>query len=169
MLAFEMALDSNQPEQRWVWVREAVDLLRGPALRANPLSSEIHGQLSYLFWFKIGEFQDEGFAFHRPIMFAGRSGHKHPALGLGAQEMVGASTPPSIPGGGGAALPHHCSGSAFGPSSGSGCSPEQRAGVPTRASSLSRCESGPSARRTRCVAISIKLMFPLGNHSKATL
>ncbi|MEE2889689.1 MAG: hypothetical protein VX404_04515 [Planctomycetota bacterium] len=65
MLAFEMALDTSQPEQRWVWVREAVDLLRGPALRANPLSGEIHDQLSYLFWFKIGEFQDEAAIYYQ--------------------------------------------------------------------------------------------------------
>ena len=49
LLAFEMALDSRDPEQRWAWVREAIDLLRGPGLRANPHSLEIHRQLSYLF------------------------------------------------------------------------------------------------------------------------
>jgi hypothetical protein len=65
MLAFDMALDSRNPEQRWIWVREAVDLLRGPALRANPLSGEIHDQLSYLFWFKIGEFQDEAAIYYQ--------------------------------------------------------------------------------------------------------
>lgn len=65
MLAFEMALDSRDPDQRWIWVREAIDLLRGPALRANPLSSEIHHQLSYLFWFKIGEFQDDAAVFYQ--------------------------------------------------------------------------------------------------------
>ena len=65
MLAFEMALDSRNPEERWIWVREAVDLLRGPALRANPLSGEIHDQLSYLFWFKIGEFRDEAAIYYQ--------------------------------------------------------------------------------------------------------
>jgi hypothetical protein len=42
-----------------------MDLLRGPALRANPLSAEIHRQLSYLFWFKIGEFQDEAALYYQ--------------------------------------------------------------------------------------------------------
>ncbi|MEE2857285.1 MAG: hypothetical protein VX949_07805 [Planctomycetota bacterium] len=65
MLAFEMALDSRDPQQRWTWVREAIDLLRGPGLRANPHSQEIHRQLSYLFWFKIGEFQDEAAPYYQ--------------------------------------------------------------------------------------------------------
>ena len=65
LLAFEMALDSRDPEQRWAWVREAIDLLRGPGLRANPHSQEIHRQLSYLFWFKIGEFQDEAAPYYQ--------------------------------------------------------------------------------------------------------
>ncbi|MDE0959656.1 MAG: hypothetical protein OSB09_02645 [Planctomycetota bacterium] len=65
LLAFELALDSRDPEQRWSWVRESVDLLRGPGLRANPFSHEIHGQLSYLFWFKIGEFQDESAGYYQ--------------------------------------------------------------------------------------------------------
>ncbi len=65
LLAFEMALDSRDPEQRWMWVREAIDLLRGPGLRANPHSQEIHRQLAYLFWFKIGEFQDEAAPYYQ--------------------------------------------------------------------------------------------------------
>ncbi|MGE4618907.1 MAG: hypothetical protein AAEJ04_03765, partial [Planctomycetota bacterium] len=65
MLAFELALDSRDPAERWIWVTEAMDLLRGPALRANPLSAEIHRQLSYLFWFKIGEFQDEAALYYQ--------------------------------------------------------------------------------------------------------
>lgn len=65
LLAFEMALDSRDADQRWVWVQEAIDLLRGPGLRANPLSREIHNQLSYLFWFKIGEFQDEAALYYQ--------------------------------------------------------------------------------------------------------
>ena len=65
LLAFELALDSRDPQQRWSWVLESVDLLRGPGLRANPFSHEIHGQLSHLFWFKIGEFQDESAGYYQ--------------------------------------------------------------------------------------------------------
>ncbi|MEC9476355.1 MAG: hypothetical protein VX764_04880 [Planctomycetota bacterium] len=65
LLAFEMALDSRDADQRWTWVQESIDLLRGPGLRANPLSREIHNQLSYLFWFKLGEFQDEAALYYQ--------------------------------------------------------------------------------------------------------
>ena len=60
LLAFDMALASRDPDQRWNWVRESIDLLRGPGLRANPRSKEIHRQLAYLFWYKLGEYQDDG-------------------------------------------------------------------------------------------------------------
>lgn len=69
LLAFELALDSRDPAERWTWVKESVDLLRGPGLRANPRSSEIHDQLSYLFWFKIGGVQDDASPFFRQRLF----------------------------------------------------------------------------------------------------
>ena len=69
LLAFELALDTRDPAERWTWVKESVDLLRGPGLRANPRSSEIHDQLSYLFWFKIGGVQDDASPFFRQRLF----------------------------------------------------------------------------------------------------
>ncbi|OUU26009.1 MAG: hypothetical protein CBC13_00980 [Planctomycetia bacterium TMED53] len=69
LLAFELAFDTRNPQERWDWVREAIDLLRGPGLRANPLSREIHGQLAYLFWFKLGENRDSAAPYFRRQLF----------------------------------------------------------------------------------------------------
>ena len=71
LLAFDMALSSRDPDQRWNWVRESIDLLRGPGLRANPRSKEIHRQLAYLFWYKLGEYQDDA-ALHYQVRLCQR-------------------------------------------------------------------------------------------------
>lgn len=69
LLAFELAFDTRDPEERWDWVGESIDLLRGEGLRANPMSREIHRQLSYLFWFKLGESRDDASPFFREKLF----------------------------------------------------------------------------------------------------
>ena len=69
LLAFELALDTRDPQERWDWVGESINLLRGQGLRANPMSREIHRQLSYLFWFKLGESRDDAAPFFRKKLF----------------------------------------------------------------------------------------------------
>ena len=69
LLAFELALDTRDPAERWGWVGESIDLLRAEGLRANPMSREIHRQLSYLFWFKLGESRDDAAPYFRRMLF----------------------------------------------------------------------------------------------------
>ncbi|HIA26946.1 MAG TPA: hypothetical protein EYN79_02335 [Planctomycetes bacterium] len=58
-LAFNIALDARDPAERWTWVDAGISLLRDRGLQSNPRSREIHRQLSYFFWFKLGENTDE--------------------------------------------------------------------------------------------------------------
>ncbi|MBA4684445.1 MAG: hypothetical protein H2076_05580 [Planctomycetes bacterium] len=69
LLAFELALDTRDPQERWNWVSESIRLLRTEGLRSNPLSDEIHRQLSYLFWFKLGESRDDAAPYFRRELF----------------------------------------------------------------------------------------------------
>jgi hypothetical protein len=69
LLAFELALDTRDPQERWSWVEESISLLRNEGLRSNPRSPEIHRQLAYLFWFKLGESRDDAAPFFRRQLF----------------------------------------------------------------------------------------------------
>ena len=69
LLAFELALDTRDPQERWNWVKESITLLRTEGLRSNPRSQEIHRQLAYLFWFKLGESRDDAAPYFRRQLF----------------------------------------------------------------------------------------------------
>ena len=69
LLAFELALDTRDPQERWSWVEESISLLRNEGLRSNPRSPEIHRQLAYLFWFKLGESRDDAAPFFLRQLF----------------------------------------------------------------------------------------------------
>jgi len=53
-LAYNVSVMMPTPEDRWRWVRAAMELLRDDGLRLNPDSPELHRELAWLFELKIG-------------------------------------------------------------------------------------------------------------------
>lgn len=53
-LAYNVSVLMPTPEDRWRWVRAALELLRDDGLRLNPDSPELHRELAWLFELKMG-------------------------------------------------------------------------------------------------------------------
>lgn len=54
-LAFNLSVSASAPEERWMWIESGIDLLRDEGIPINRESWELYQQLSYIFWFKLGD------------------------------------------------------------------------------------------------------------------
>lgn len=64
-LAFNVAITSPRPEERWQWVQAAVSLLRDRAIVLNPTDFSLHRELCWLFTHKIGGDADDCHYFYK--------------------------------------------------------------------------------------------------------
>ncbi|MCA8961299.1 MAG: hypothetical protein KDC38_12330 [Planctomycetes bacterium] len=64
-LAFNISQQADTDADRWRWVTAGIDLLRRDGLEINPLSKQIHRELAWFFWFKIGDVFDESYRYYR--------------------------------------------------------------------------------------------------------
>lgn len=53
-LAYNISVMMTQPEDRWRWVRQGIDLLRNEGLRYNRGSAQLYRELAWLYMHKLG-------------------------------------------------------------------------------------------------------------------
>ncbi|MCL2700541.1 MAG: hypothetical protein FWE88_02475 [Phycisphaerae bacterium] len=52
--AFNISVGTHTADERWEWVTSGVRLLRDNGIRFNPQSLELHKELGWIFWMKMG-------------------------------------------------------------------------------------------------------------------
>lgn len=58
-LAYNIAITSPRPEERWQWVQAGIRLLRDQGLELNPTKNSLHRELAWLFQHKIASDTDD--------------------------------------------------------------------------------------------------------------
>lgn len=58
-MAFNISVATYTPQERWAWINRAISLLRDEGISKNPRSVKLYHELSWTFFFKIGEFMDD--------------------------------------------------------------------------------------------------------------
>jgi len=58
-LAYNISVKTTTKEERWMWVRKGIDLLRDEGIPLNPDSVPLYKELGWIFQHKIGEFSDD--------------------------------------------------------------------------------------------------------------
>ncbi|MGE3166631.1 MAG: hypothetical protein AB7O52_17150 [Planctomycetota bacterium] len=64
-LAYNVAITSPRPAERWQWVQAAVALLRDRAIPLNPTDYSLHRELCWLFTHKIGGDTDDSHYYYK--------------------------------------------------------------------------------------------------------
>lgn len=67
-LAYNISVTTQTAAERWNWVMQGVDLLRGPALKYNPNDLHIHKELAWIFLHKIQGVTDDANIYYKKMM-----------------------------------------------------------------------------------------------------
>ena len=59
-MAYNISVGTHTEEERWMWVKSGIDLLqrKGNGIDANPNALALYAQLGWIYFHKVGEFQD---------------------------------------------------------------------------------------------------------------
>jgi hypothetical protein len=66
-LAYNISVTTQTAPERWNWVRQGVELLRGPGLKYNPNDLHIHKELAWIFNHKIQGSTDDANVFYKKM------------------------------------------------------------------------------------------------------
>ena len=58
-LAYNISVQTHTPQERWMWVRRGIDLLRDRGIPNNPTVIRLYRELSWIFFHKIGQRMDD--------------------------------------------------------------------------------------------------------------
>ncbi len=58
-MAYNISVGTHTEQERWMWVRKGIELIRDEGLRHNPQSVHLHKELAYMFQHKVGQFSDD--------------------------------------------------------------------------------------------------------------
>ncbi|MFW6059724.1 MAG: hypothetical protein ACODAQ_06050 [Phycisphaeraceae bacterium] len=58
-MAYNISVMTHTPEERWMWVRKGIDLLRDEGIPNNPTVVGIYDQIGWIFFHKIGQNLDD--------------------------------------------------------------------------------------------------------------
>ena len=59
-MAYNISVGTHTADERWMWVKSGIDLLqrKGNGIDANPNALSLYAQLGWIYFHKVGEFQD---------------------------------------------------------------------------------------------------------------
>ena len=77
-LAYNVSVMQERPEDRWYWVKSAIELLRDDALRLNPDCPDLYRELAFLYEIKIGTDLDSCAGYYREKLAAECPEHPNP-------------------------------------------------------------------------------------------
>jgi len=60
-----VAIPANQPDQRWRWVKNGIELLRDQGIPLNPKSMLLYRELANIFQHKIGDVSDDAHKYYK--------------------------------------------------------------------------------------------------------
>jgi hypothetical protein len=66
-LAYNISVTTQTAKERWNWVRQGIDLLRGPGLKNNPNDLHIHKELAWIFNHKVQGSTDDANVFYKKM------------------------------------------------------------------------------------------------------
>lgn len=69
-MAYNISVATKTAEERWMWVKQGIELLRDQAIPLNPDSARLHKELSWIFLHKIGQNTDEKHWFYKKELAA---------------------------------------------------------------------------------------------------
>lgn len=58
-MAYNISVELPTAEERWRWVSRGIELLRDDGIRYNPSSAEIHKELAWIYFHKVGGISDD--------------------------------------------------------------------------------------------------------------
>ena len=58
-MAYNISVAMDSPQERWMWVRAGIELLRDHGIPQNPRAPQLYASLAFTFLHKIGQFADE--------------------------------------------------------------------------------------------------------------
>lgn len=58
-MAYNLSVMTHTPQERWMWVRAGIDLLRDEGIPYNPTSVQLYKELSWIFLHKVGQYSDD--------------------------------------------------------------------------------------------------------------
>lgn len=64
-MTYNVSRTFARPEDRWLWVRSGIELLRDEGLRHNPDEPELYRELSWFFHHKLGQAYDEAHRYYK--------------------------------------------------------------------------------------------------------
>lgn len=67
-LAYNISVTTQTAGERWNWVMQGIDLLRGPALKYNPNDLLIHKELAWIFLHKVQGVTDDANIFYKKML-----------------------------------------------------------------------------------------------------
>ncbi|MGV3772100.1 MAG: hypothetical protein ACO1QB_04305 [Verrucomicrobiales bacterium] len=64
-LSYNISIKFTDPEDRWKWIKRAIELLRDDGLRYNPNEPLVYRELGWIFQHKIGFYMDDAHQFYK--------------------------------------------------------------------------------------------------------
>lgn len=64
-MSYNISVATFTPQERWMWVKAGVDLLRDEGIPLNPNSVLLYKELGWIFLHKIGQFSDDAHWFYK--------------------------------------------------------------------------------------------------------
>ncbi len=64
-MAYNISVATHTEEERWMWVRAGIELLRDRGIPLNPTSTQLYKELSWIFLHKVGQFSDDMHFFYK--------------------------------------------------------------------------------------------------------
>ena len=58
-MAYNISVATHTPRERWMWVKNGIELLRDRGIPLNPTSAALYRQLAWIFLHKVGQFSDD--------------------------------------------------------------------------------------------------------------
>ena len=68
-MAYNISVELETPEERWLWIKRGIELLRDEGLKYNPGSSLLYRELAWIYLHKIAQSSDT-FHWHYKMSFA---------------------------------------------------------------------------------------------------
>lgn len=67
-MSYNISVATYTPQERWMWVRAGIDLLREEGIPLNPNSVLLYRELGWIFLHKVGQFSDDGHWYYKQQM-----------------------------------------------------------------------------------------------------
>ena len=68
-MAYNISVELSSPEERWIWIKHGIELLRDEGLKYNPRSSMLYRELAWIYLHKIAQSSDTFHWYYKMKLF----------------------------------------------------------------------------------------------------